>query len=76
MALAYANQEAEWSGDLLLEVSLAKNNVLKVLIHCKSQATLARAFNEVYNAKSRHIGLIHSFVIKLIKDGIISLTYI
>jgi hypothetical protein len=76
VALASAGQEAEWLRDLLLEVPLAKDNVSKVLIHCDSQATLARAFSEVYNGKSRHIGLRHSFVRKLIKDGIISLTYI
>ena len=76
VALAFAGQEAEWLRDLLLEVPLAKDNVSKVMIHCDSQATLARAFSEVYNGKSRHIGLRHSFVRKLIKDGIISLTYI
>jgi hypothetical protein len=76
VALASAGQEAEWLRDLLLEVPLAKDNVSKVMIHCDSQATLARAFSEVYNGKSRHIGLRHSFVRKLIKDGIISLTYI
>lgn len=76
MALASAGQEEEWLRDLLLEVPLAKDNVSKVLIHCDSQATLARAFSEVYNGKSRHIGLKHSLVKKMIKDGIISLTYI
>ena len=76
VALASAGQEAEWLRDLLLEVPLAKDNVSKVLIHCDSQATLARAFSEVYNGKSRHIGLRHSLVRKMIKDGIISLTYI
>src|SRR4051812_7396172 len=73
---ASARQEAEWLRDLLLEVPLAKDNVSKVLIHCDSQATLARAFSEVYNGKSKHIGLRHSLVRKMIKDGIISLTYI
>lgn len=76
VALASAGQEAEWLRDLLLEIPLAKENVSKVLIHCDSQATLARAYSEVYNGKSRHIGLRHSLVRKMIKDGIISLTYI
>ncbi|MCH90673.1 hypothetical protein A2U01_0011595 [Trifolium medium] len=75
VALASASQEVEWLSDLLLEVPLAKENGLKVFIHRDSQTTLARAFSEVYNGKSRHIGLRHSFVRKLIKDGIISLTY-
>ena len=48
----------------------------KVSIHCDSQATLARAYSEVYNGKSRHISLRHEYVRKLIKDGIISLTFV
>ena len=76
VALASAGQEAEWLRDLLLEVPLAKDNVSKVMIHCDSQVTLARAFSEVYNGKSRHIGLRHSFVRKMIKDVIITLTHI
>ncbi|XP_050876279.1 uncharacterized protein LOC127079974 [Lathyrus oleraceus] len=76
MALASTSQEVEWLRYLLLEVTLVKDNVSKVLIHYDRQSTLARGFNEVYNGKSRHIGLRHSFVRKLIKAGIISLTYI
>ncbi|XP_058744353.1 protein DYAD-like [Vicia villosa] len=64
VALASAGQEVEWLRDLLLEVPLAKDNVSKVLIHCDSQATLARAFSEVYNGKSRHIGLKHSLIME------------
>lgn len=62
--------------DFLLEIPLAKDNVSKVLIHCDSQTTLDRAFTEVYNEISKHRGLRHSFVGKLIKDEIISLTYV
>lgn len=76
VALVSTGQEAEWLRDLMLEVPIAKDNVSKVLIHFDSQATLARAFSEVYNGKSRHIGLRHSLVRKMIKDEIISLTYI
>lgn len=54
-----------------------EDNIESVIcLYCDSQATLARAFSEVYNGKSRHIGLRHSLVRKMIKDGIISLTYI
>ena len=57
MALASAGQEAKWLRNLLLEILLASKNVSKVLIHCDSQAIMARAFSEVYNGKSRHISL-------------------
>lgn len=76
VALASADQEVEWLRDLLLGVPLAKDNVSKMLIHCDTQVTPAREFSEVYNGKSRHIGLRDSFVRKLIKNEIISLTYI
>lgn len=76
VALASACQEVEWLRDILLEVPLDKDNVLKVLIHYDSQATLAREFIEACNGKCTHIGLRHSFVRKLINNEIISLTYI
>ena len=76
VALASAGQEAEWLRDLLIEIPLAMENVSKVSIHCDSQATLARAYNEVYNGKSRHISLRHEYMRKLIKARIISLTYV
>lgn len=41
--LALVGQEVEWLRDLLLKVPPAKDNVSKVLIHCDSQVTLARA---------------------------------
>lgn len=75
-ALASTGEESEWLRDLLLEVPLAKNNILKVLIHCGSQATLPIAYKKCIIRKSRQVGLRYSFVRKLIKDGIISLTYI
>lgn len=59
-----------------MEIPLAKDNVSKVLIHCDSQVTLTRAFSEICNENSRHIGLKDSFMRKLIKDEIISLKYI
>lgn len=59
-----------------MEVPLAKDNISKVLIHYDSQVNLARAYNKVYNIKSMHIGLRHSLMRKLIRDRIISLTYI
>ena len=76
VALASAGQEAEWLRDLLIEIPLACKNSNKVSIHCNSQATLARAYSEVYNGKSRHISLRHEYVSKLIKDGIISLMFV
>ena len=76
VALAETGKEAEWIKDFLLEIPLTSKNVSSISIHCDSQATLARAYSEIYNGKSRHISLRHDYLRKLIKDGIISLTYI
>ena len=76
VALASVRQAAEWLRDFLKEIHLASKNGSKVSIHCDSQATLARAYREVYNEKSRHISLRHEYARKLIKDGIISLTFV
>lgn len=50
-------------------------NNSSIPILCDNQATLGRAYNEVYNSKSRHVSLRHDYVRKLIKDEIISLVY-
>ena len=47
-----------------------------ILIHYDSQATLALAYNEVYNGKSRHISIRLEYVRQLIHDGIISISFV
>ena len=76
VALADAGKEAEWLRDFLLEIPLTSKSVNSISILCDSQATLARAYSEIYNGKSRHISLRHDYVRKLIKSGIISLTFV
>ena len=51
-------------------------SVSLISIHYDSQAILARAYSNIYNGKSRHISLRHDYMRKLIKDGIISLTFV
>ena len=38
--------------------------------------TLARAYINIYNGKSRHIGLRHAYVKQLMSDGIITIVYV
>ena len=75
VTLAEAGKEAEWLRDFLLEIPLISKNVSSISIICHNQATLARAYSDIYNGKSRHISLRHDYVRKLIKDGVISLTF-
>lgn len=46
-ALASAGKEVEWLRALMLEVSLAKDNVSKMFIHCGSKVTLPISIKNV-----------------------------
>ena len=76
VALGSASKEAEWLKDLLYEIPLWPKPMSPISIHCDSESTIARAYSHVYNGKSRHIGLRHSYVRQLISDGIITVDYV
>ena len=62
--------------DFLSEIPLTSNNVRSISILCDNQATLARAYSDDNNGKSRYMSLRHDYVKKLIKKGIISLIFV
>ncbi len=76
IALAAASKEAEWLRNLLYDVPLWPKPISPISIRCDSEATLAKAYSQVYNGKSRHIGLRHSYVRQLISDGVITINYV
>ncbi|KAK8277347.1 hypothetical protein V6Z12_D10G260900 [Gossypium hirsutum] len=76
IALAAASKEAEWLRNLLYDVPLWLKPISPISIRCDSEATLAKAYSQVYNGKSRHIGLRHSYVRQLISDGVITINYV
>lgn len=76
VALASCCKEAEWLRDLLINIPLWPKPMPPISIHCDSQATLSRAYNNVYNGKSRHIGMRHTQVNQLINDGVITVSYL
>ena len=69
VALAAAGQEAEWLRNLVYKIPLWPKPVSPISIHCDSEATLAKAYSQVYNGKSRHLGVRHSTVRELITHG-------
>ncbi|KAG9453310.1 hypothetical protein H6P81_006214 [Aristolochia fimbriata] len=75
IALA-TSQEAEWIRNLLLDIKFLPNPMPPISIHCDTEATLSRAYNNIYNGKSRHISLRHQYVKELIQGGIITITYV
>ena len=76
LASASSNKEAKWLRNLLLEIPVWPKPVALVSLRCDSQATLSRAYSQIYNGKSRHIGLRHSYVRQLITDGVITIDYV
>ena len=76
IALAAAGKEAEWIRNLLLEIELWPQPMPSISLYCDSETTLSRAYNKVYNGKSRHISLRHEYVYQLITDGVINIVYV
>ncbi|XP_074283002.1 secreted RxLR effector protein 161-like [Silene latifolia] len=76
IALASTCKEAEWLRNLLYEIPLWPKPLSPISIHCDNAATLSRAYNDVYNGKSRHIGVRHSYVRELIRDGVVSVNFV
>lgn len=76
IALAAAGKEAEWLRNMLLDIKLWPKPMPAILLRCDSQATMSRAYSNIYNGKSRHISLRHEYVRQIINDGIITIVYI
>lgn len=76
IALAAAGKEAEWLRNLLFDIKLWPQPMPSISLYCDSEATLSRAYNKVYNGKSRHISLRHEYVKQLITDGVINVVYV
>ena len=76
VALAAAGKEAEWLKNLLLEIPLWSKPIAPISIRCDSAATLAKAYSQMYNGKSRHLGVRHSMIRELIMNGVISIEFV
>ncbi|GJS58886.1 hypothetical protein Tco_0653670 [Tanacetum coccineum] len=76
LALAVVGKEAEWLRNMLLNIELWPQPMPAISLQCDSQSTLSRAYNKVYNEKSRHISHRHAYIKELISNGIITIEYI
>ena len=76
IALASANEEANWLRDLLYEIPLWEEPIPPILIHCDSIAAIGRVKNHYYKGKSRPIRRKHSIVRSYLSSGIIAVDYI
>ncbi|GJS17924.1 zinc finger, CCHC-type containing protein [Tanacetum coccineum] len=69
VAFTSCYKEAEWLRDLLINILLWPKPMPPISVHYDSQSILSRAYNQMYNGKSRHIGVRHGPVNQLINDG-------
>nr|GEU98265.1 retrotransposon protein, putative, Ty1-copia subclass [Tanacetum cinerariifolium] len=69
-------KEAKWLRNMLLDIKLWPQPMPTISLHCDSQSTLSKAYNKVYNGKSRDISLRHTYIKELISNGIITIEYI
>ncbi|GJY38042.1 zinc finger, CCHC-type containing protein [Tanacetum coccineum] len=76
VALAAASKEAQWLRNLIYEIPLWPKLISPISIHCDSATILAKAYCQIYNGKSRHLGVRHSMVRELIKNGVISMDFV
>ncbi|GJV31505.1 hypothetical protein Tco_1391905 [Tanacetum coccineum] len=74
--LLAAGKEAERLKNLLLEIPLWSKPIAPISIRCDSAATLAKAYSQMYNGKSRHLGVRHSMIRELITNGVISIEFV
>ncbi|GKA07000.1 zinc finger, CCHC-type containing protein [Tanacetum coccineum] len=76
VSLTAAGKEAEWLKNLLFEIPLWVKPMAPISICCDSAATLAKAYSQIYNGKSRHLGAMHSMIRELIMNGVISIEFV
>ncbi|GJW28159.1 hypothetical protein Tco_0045034 [Tanacetum coccineum] len=57
VTLAAGGKEVDWLRNLILEIPLRSKLIAPIYIHCDSDDTLAKAYREMYNEKSRHLGV-------------------
>ncbi|GJW56817.1 hypothetical protein Tco_0103548 [Tanacetum coccineum] len=74
--LLAVGKEAEWLKNLLLEIPLWSKPIAPISIRYDSAATLAKAYSQMYNGKSRHFGVSHSMIRELITNGVVSIEFV
>jgi hypothetical protein len=77
VALAAVGKEAEWLRNLVYEIPIWPKPISPISIRCDSSgATLAKTYSQIYNGKSRHLGIRHSMIRELIMNGVISIEFV
>nr|GEW44446.1 zinc finger, CCHC-type [Tanacetum cinerariifolium] len=73
---AAAGKEAKWLKKLFIEISLWVKPIAPISIRYDSAATLVKAYSQMYNRKSRHLGVRHNMIHELIINGVVSIEFV
>ncbi|GJY82366.1 hypothetical protein Tco_0495742 [Tanacetum coccineum] len=57
MALTATGKEAEWLRNLIYEIPIWPKPIAPISIRCDSVLTMAKAYSQVFNGKSKHLGI-------------------
>ncbi|GKE77401.1 hypothetical protein Tco_1543521 [Tanacetum coccineum] len=76
VALAAAGKEVEWLRNLIHEISIRLKPITPTFIYYDSAVTLVRAYNQIYNGKSRNLGVRHGMNMELIMNGVVSIEFV
>ncbi|GJU19075.1 zinc finger, CCHC-type containing protein [Tanacetum coccineum] len=71
VALAVTGKEAQWLKNFLLEIPLWSKPIAPISIRCDNATTF-----QMYNGKSRHLGVRHSMIRELITNEVISIEFV
>ncbi|GJT67368.1 hypothetical protein Tco_1018848 [Tanacetum coccineum] len=66
VTLSTAGIEGEWLRNLMHEIPMWPKPISPISIRCDSVLMMAKAYSQVYNGKSKHLGVRHSMIKKLI----------
>ncbi|GJV26857.1 zinc finger, CCHC-type containing protein [Tanacetum coccineum] len=76
IALAVASKEEEWLRNLIHDILIWPKPIAPISIRCDSAPTMAKAYSQIYNGKSRHLDVRHSMIKELIMNGVISIDFV
>nr|GEX82175.1 retrovirus-related Pol polyprotein from transposon TNT 1-94 [Tanacetum cinerariifolium] len=69
VALAAVGKEAEWLRNVIHDILIWPKPIAPISIRCDSAPTMARTYSQIYNGKSRHLGVIHSMIEDFVPMG-------
>jgi len=61
---------------MLFDIKLWSQPMSTIFLYCNSEATMSRAYSNIYNDKSRHISIRHGYIRELITNGVITIVYV